>query len=60
MDVKSFIVFYISWITFFYMLYLIIGFEVDSDEYKELHIYISTFIMAWRNSIGDMNTPIYT
>lgn len=48
------------WIACFGLMYLIIGMEVDTEDYgEEMNRFFRTFIQAYRNSIGDLAPPAH-
>lgn len=58
-DVKNFVYFYISWLILFSLLCKIIGYEIDNGDFAGLNKYAVIFIRMFRNSIGDIQPPIY-
>jgi hypothetical protein len=55
-----FIIFFISFIAGFSLIYQILGVEVSSeenDDYEGLNVFFIYFITILRNSMGDLATP---
>lgn len=52
-DVRSFIIFFMSWILVFTLLFVVAGTSMDGADYPNLPR-ASWFINTYRNSIGDV------
>lgn len=59
-DVIPFTIFLISWVTFFGMVYRILGMDIEPDDYDLLPSYFIYFIQTFRNSVGDIGAPSYS
>jgi len=62
-DVAAFTVFMIFWITVFMQIYIITGitlFENQDETYAKLTSPVALWIQSFRNSLGDINNPVYT
>lgn len=53
-------IYFVSWIFLFSILFQVLGMEVFNDEYPDLNINITYLLFTYRNSIGDVSPPIYT
>ena len=59
-DIMQYLLFMLFWIIFFWIEYLILGLEVDQEEYPLVNFYLQILVQAWRNAIGDTSVPKYT
>lgn len=62
--VSYFIAYYQTWIVVFAIIYGIFGITIDKDddhpdgaEYEQMGRFAKLYLYAYRNSMGDVNTP---
>ena len=55
----AFLVFYISILLVFSLIYQIFGVDMDADAYDNLDLFFVYTVQLIRNSIGDLDTPSY-
>ena len=58
-DLTAFVTFFISWLFLFSMCYRIAGATVDQGDYPHVTPAVFYVIQIFRNSIGDVSTPVY-
>ena len=56
-----FILFFLMWIIFFTVCFVTLRIEIRDadDDYKNVFSFFRYFLMTYRNSVGDITTPIY-
>ena len=61
-QVFPFLVFFIMWITLFSVCYQTLKVEIQEadQDYPNLFSFMQYFLMAFRNSIGDIKAPGYS
>lgn len=57
-DVKIFLIFFITWVMIFSVLFQVSGTTFESKDYKTLPI-LAFYLQTYRNSIGDISPPEY-
>jgi len=58
-ELAPFMVFFVSFIILFSILFQILGLELFLDDYYGFKMAAAYFVYAYRNAIGDVQTPVY-
>lgn len=59
LDMGPFMAFFTLWVVFFAIENRVLMLEFDESEYSGLNKFIQMLILAFRNSIGDLQSPQY-
>ena len=52
-------IFFFGFIMLFSIIFRVIGVEIYKDDYAEFSLTFAYFVYAYRNAIGDVQTPSY-
>ena len=58
-DVTTFTTFFAGWIVIFAAIFQILGIQFDETDYPFLDTFTKYLLYSYRNSIGDINPPLY-